>query len=249
MAKLIIANWKMHPATEAEAVRLAKDVQAENFVIAPPFIFLEAVRGVITKGTLGAQDIAAEDKGSFTGEVSGSQLFALGVRYVIVGHSERRHKLGETDEMIARKVAAAVKNSLTPILCVGETKAEREEGKTRDVIGREFEQGLSLLKKGARSKSPRLVIAYEPVWAISTEKNAIPDTPENAVRAIQFLKRRFGELRLSAQASFIYGGSVTAANADAFLKEKEIEGALVGGASLKKEEIKKIVEIAKKYEG
>jgi triosephosphate isomerase len=241
MGKLIIANWKMNPATEEEAVRLAASVQAPNLVIAPPFVFFEAVRKVLRESNLGAQDIAPSDAGALTGEVSGSQLASLGVRYVIIGHSERRRKLKETDELIAEKVRIALQHSVVPVLCVGEERSEHDSGTTKEVIGAQLERGLSRVP---RDVSGEILIAYEPVWAISTEPGATPDTPSNAVRAIQFLKERALSLRLAAHIKFLYGGSVNAANAAAFLGERDIEGALVGGASLNDREITMIADIA-----
>jgi len=130
---LIIANWKMNPGSIKEAVFFAREIDAENLVICPPFPFLEAVHKAIKKSSLGAQDLFYEDEGAFTGEVSARQLVDLGVKYVIIGHSERR-RLGETDEIITKKVEAAIRNGITPILCVGETRSERDSGQSKKVI-------------------------------------------------------------------------------------------------------------------
>lgn len=233
MGKLVVANWKMNPGTAEEAIELAEASDEEGVVAASPFVFLQAVGAVIKKAALGAQDLFWEDKGAFTGGVSGSQLKELGVKYVIIGHSERR-RLGDTDEVVAKKVAAALRNGLIPIICVGETREEKQAGKSREAIERQLRAVSRVLL------SMSLIIVYEPVWAISTEPGAEADTPENAVSMIQFMKT-------IVPVHFIYGGSVNANNAESFLRQSEIEGALVGGASLKKEEIKKIVEIAQKY--
>ncbi len=217
--KLIVANWKLNPATEKEAIKLAKESDVEGLVICPPSQFLEAVGKVLKKAKLGAQDLFWEEGGAYAG-----------VEYVIIGHSDRR-KLGETDEVVARKIATAVKDGLKPILCVGENRAERDAGKAKEVVERELKIGLSLL---AEPYTPNpVIVAYEPIWAIGTGN---PDIPENMLEMVNLIR-----------GTAIYGGSITSKNAEEFLKHKEISGALVGGASLKSEEIKKIVEIAKKY--
>lgn len=237
MGKLIIANWKDNPETRKEAVGLAGVLDEESVAIAPPSLFLEAVRGAIAKADLCAQDIFWEDKGAFTGQISGSQLRDLGVKYVIVGHSEKR-RLGDTDEIVQKKIAAALRNGLVPIICIGETRAERASGKSKEAVSRQLIGALSAVGHESSVISHKLFIAYEPVWAISTEPGSEADTPENAVSMIQFMKTLI-------QSRFIYGGSVNAQNAESFLRQSEIEGALVGGASLKRDEIKKIIEIAR----
>ena len=236
--KLIIANWKLNPTTEREAIKLAKESDIDGLVICPPFPFLEAVAKVIKKAKLGAQDLFWEEKGAYTGEVSATQLKDLGVEYVITGHSDRR-KLGETDEMIAKKIEAALKSSLTPVLCVGETQEERSGGKARETVERELKIGLSLVGNSELA-TRNLIVAYEPIWAIGTGAS---DTPEDMLEMVELIRRQAS----SVKRQVIYGGSVTSENAEEFLKHKEIFGALVGGASLNPKEIKKIVEIAKKY--
>src|SRR3989344_8370843 len=145
MNKLIIANWKMNPTSLKEAEKLAQESDVEGLVICPPFLFLEEVSKIIKKAKLGAQDCFWEEKGAYTGEISPKELKSLGVEYVIIGHSERRQNLGETDEIVAKKIKAAVEEGLTPILCVGETRAERDAGKTKEVVERELKVGLSLV--------------------------------------------------------------------------------------------------------
>lgn len=223
----------MNPASLSEAEKLAKASDIEDLIICPPFPFLETVAKTIKKAKLGAQDIFWEERGAYTGEVSPPELKSLCVEYAIIGHSERR-KLGETDEMVAKKVQAAVQEGIMPILCVGESKEERSAGKAKAVVQRQVAAGLSLVN----GQKLNVIIAYEPIWAIGT---GTPDTPENTIEMVQFIT---GGLK---NISVIYGGSVTSRNAEEFLKHKEIAGALVGGASLKGEEIKKIVEIGKKY--
>ena len=260
MPKIIIANWKLNPATLAEAEELAKASDVEGLVICPPYPFLKAAAGVVKKSQLGAQDLFWEDKGAYTGEVSGSQLKDLGVKFVIIGHSERRQNLGETDEMVAKKIAATLQDGLIPILCVGETRAQRDAGETKEVVARELKTGLSLIgnclpaSEAGKLKTPNknkfgtgqvknLVVAYEPIWAIGT---GTPDTPENMLEMIQYIEGIMNELGIMGTV-VIYGGSVTSKNAESFLRHNEIGGALVGGASLNGEEIKAIVKIAEKY--
>lgn len=234
MSKVIVANWKMNPSTLAEAKKLAKESDLEGLIVCPPFPFLEAVASTLKAAKLGAQDLFWEEIGAYTGEVSAGELKNVGVEYVIIGHSERRQNLGETDQMVAKKIAAAIKGGLKPILCVGETRAERNAGRAELIIERELETGLSLVK----GREAEVIIAYEPIWAIGTGK---PDTPENMSEMVKFIKR------IALVDKVIYGGSVTSENAEKFLKKKDISGALVGGASLKGKEITKIVEIGKKY--
>ncbi|MEK9185987.1 MAG: triose-phosphate isomerase [Patescibacteria group bacterium] len=258
MNKLVIANWKMHPRTRREAEKLSQESDAEGLIICPPFVFLDDVSRMISRAKLGAQDVFWEEFGAYTGEISVDELKDLCVEYIIIGHSERRQLLGETDEMVARKMAAVIKSGLTPILCVGETRAEHDSGQTEAVVKRQLEKGLSLV--GSHQLS--VIIAYEPMWAIGTGK---PDTPENMISMVKLIKEELGIIpplagsrlpkyyqkgggrNLELGIKIIYGGSVNASNAESFLKHSEIDGALVGGASLKGEEIKKIVEISKKY--
>ncbi len=237
--KLIIANWKLNPSSPVDAEKLAKESDIKDLIIAPPFPFLEFVAAMIKKATLGAQDLFWEDSGAYTGEVSGAQLKALEVEYVIIGHSERRKNLGETDEMVSKKVAAAVKDGLVPVICVGETREQRDKNKTVEVVEQEVRIGLSKIA----GHKEMVVVAYEPIWAIGT---GTPDTPENMLKMVKLIKEVAARVDIK-NIHCIYGGSVNSNNAEEFLKHNEITGALVGGASLKAEEIKNIVEIAKKY--
>lgn len=235
MAKLIIANWKLNPATAGEAKALAKASDVDGLVVCPPFPFLEEVKDKLTHAALGAQDMFWEESGAYTGEVSGAQLYGLGVTHVILGHSERRQNLGETDEMVAKKIAVAIEIGLTPILCVGETKEEHDAGQAVEVVKREIQIGLSKVKNDLSE----VTVAYEPIWAIGT---GIPDNPDNTVTMVQLIQEAAG-----AKVPVLYGGSVKPGNAEAFLSRAEIGGALVGGASLRGEDITQIVAIAKKY--
>jgi len=248
MPKLIIANWKMNPATEAEAVALAEQSDFDNVVLCPPFPFLEAVRAVVKKAKLGAQDFFWKNPiGPYTGEVSAAELKGLGVEYAIIGHSERRLNLGETDEMVARKMATAVKEGLIPILCVGETAEQKEGGDRDQVLKQEVAVGLSQTLVAINPERYLIYIAYEPIWAISTSESAQPDNPEDTVSAVNFIKQVLTEIKSGFNIKFLYGGSVNWRNADGYLEKPEIEGLLVGGASLVPEEIKKISGYAKEY--
>ncbi len=233
--KLIAGNWKMH-TTLAEARELARgivqglgaDPQAE-VAVAPPYTALAAVAEVVagTPVNLAAQDVFWEEKGAFTGAISPVMLVDVGCSQVIIGHSERRQHFGETDATVNRKVKAALKAGLGPIVCVGETLAEREAGHTLQVVERQVKEGLAGLPADAAG---HLVIAYEPVWAIGTGRTA---TPAQAQEVHAFIRTLLPELAGTPRVRILYGGSVTPDNAAALLAEPDIDGALVGGASLK----------------
>lgn len=235
MAKLLIFNWKMNPATLKEASVLAQASDHENVIVAPPFPFLEPVSDTLIKSKLGAQDLFWEAGGAFTGEVSAQELKSLGVSHVIIGHSERRHKLGETDEVIAKKMKASVEAGLIPILCVGETKEEKFAGHREMVIERQIKSAFSEFQ--FPFPDFQLIVAYEPVWAIGTGD---PENPEHAAGVIAFIKGMLLTLGFGLSTKVLYGGSVDSSNLGNFLKRKEIDGALVGGASLKIEEVGKM---------
>ena len=236
--KFIIGNWKMH-TTAADAARLAKAVvdavgveQQVVVAICPPFTYLALV-GEILKGSLvslGAQNLYPEKEGAFTGEISPTMLLDVGCKYVILGHSERRHKLGETDGFINQKVLVALAASLNVILCVGETLDQRKAGQTETVLDRQLVHGLAGL---SADTLPRLIVAYEPVWAIgSTGHHA---TPQQVQEAHAVIRRRFGQMfgEKAAQSLPIqYGGSVKPDNAAALLSRQGVDGTLLGGASL-----------------
>ena len=244
---LLAANWKMN-MTRREARVLVEDLLARvgdlrgrEVALCPPFHLLSEV-GALLEGRasvhLGGQDVYWEDSGAFTGEVSAPMLRDVGCRFAIIGHSERRALFGETDETCRRKIVAASNHGLVPILCVGESLQEREAGQTRDrVVGqlRGALQGFSM------DSGDRLVVAYEPIWAIGTGKT---DSPEEANRTMGFLRATLAELfgeRVAAQVRLLYGGSVKADNIDGFMACRDIDGALVGGASLKAESFARIV--------
>lgn len=234
---LIAGNWKMH-LTRAEAgmlveavVRSAPGLAPAEFVLLPPFTALAetAARLAGSAVLMGGQNLHWEDKGAFTGEVSAPLLADAGCRYALVGHSERRHLFGDTDQAVNRKILAALRAGLRPIVCVGETLEEREAGRTCDILGVQLEVGLGGL---SGSSFTSLVIAYEPVWAIGTGKTA---APAQAQEAHAFIRARLEE-KVGKQASdcaiILYGGSVKPANAYSLFKERDIDGFLVGGASL-----------------
>jgi triosephosphate isomerase (TIM) len=249
LQKLIAGNWKEHPKTEAQALALFKAVakgkrpHGVEAVICPPFVYLEGIarefkkmpRAAKARLALGAQDVFWEEQGAFTSEVGPKMLRSLGVRYVILGHSERRKFAKETDAMINKKIALALRDGLKVILCVGEPPAVRRKG---IAAARAFVRG-QLLKdlKGIAPKSGAIAIAYEPIWAIGTGKN---DLPEDARAMAAFIKSLL-KLRKHIKVRFLYGGSVNGANAGDYVQLEEIDGALVGGASLKAEEFKKII--------
>lgn len=251
MSKLIIiANWKANPQTLKEALFLAKKVESGiagfrdiEVAIAPPFVFVGPVGSALKRAKLGAQNCFF-DKGPYTGEISPEQLKSFGVKYVIVGHSERRIYLGETDEAINKKVKALLEHNIVPILCIGER--ERTAGEIPEIIAEELRNALKGVKA---SLAKNLIIAYEPVWAISTMPGARADTPDNAFRVMLYMRRVLTELFGSKTANavrIIYGGSVKSSNAVSFLQEGGMAGALVGGASLNAEEFIKVVSLSRK---
>ncbi|MFQ5840291.1 MAG: triose-phosphate isomerase [Candidatus Methylomirabilales bacterium] len=242
---LIVGNWKMF-TTVAEAQALAKGIRgvlAESRVtvaICPPLTALAAVAKVLMGSGihLGAQNMHWEEEGPFTGEVSPRMLADAGCRYVILGHSERRQYFAETDWSVNQKVHAALRHALTPIVCVGETLVEREDGRTFQVVGGQVRGALARVRKDSAAG---LVLAYEPVWAIGTGRTA---TPEQAQEVHAFVRKQLAEIWDGASAArvlILYGGSVKADNAAELLAEPDIDGALVGGASLQVESFARIV--------
>ena len=244
---LIAGNWKMH-TTQREAAELARQVAAgcrgaaAEVAVCPPFTALAAVRQALEGSSvgLGAQDLSWEAQGAFTGEVSAAMLADAGCRYVLIGHSERRALFGETDEAVRRKLEAALRQGLTPIVCIGETLAEREAGRTLEVLRHQLSGALP---GAAAEYRARVVLAYEPVWAIGTGRTASPEQAQEAHAFIrQWLAEAWGP---AAQAVRIqYGGSVNAANAESLLRQPDVDGALVGGASLKADAFSAIVRAA-----
>ena len=243
--KLIVANWKMNPTERREANQLFKrikkglrSIKKTEVVICPPFVYLESVKTHDSNFKLGAQNCFWQEKGAFTGEVSPKMLKDLGVKYVILGHSERRKILGETDGMVAEKIKKALDFNLQPILCLGETKEEREKGKTFKILEKEIKEDL---KKIPKSKIGKVALAYEPIWAIGTG-NAC--SVQDALNAILFLRKIISQIfnkKAGKDIKILYGGSINSQNARDFLKEKWIDGLLVGGASLQPKEFLEIL--------
>jgi len=247
---IIAGNWKCHLTLgEAEVLvmklKAACRVDGVEVVVCPPFTALAHVGRLLDRDgstiALGAQDLFWEPRGAFTGEVSPLMLRDVGCRYVIIGHSERRQHFGETDASVHRKLGAALAHGLTPIVCIGETLAERQEGKTFDVLKRQLTGAFVDCEPW---DCGQLIIAYEPVWAIGTGKNA---TPEQAQEAHRFIREWFGGRcgsKVSEEIRIQYGGSVTADNAASLLQQPDLDGALVGGASLKADGFSAIVKAA-----
>jgi triosephosphate isomerase len=242
----IAANWKMNKTlseTQEFISRFIPEVKEKadvDIVIAPPFTSL-AVAAEKLKNTnviLAAQDVFYEEKGAYTGEISPLMLVDIGCQYVIVGHSERRQYFNESDDIVNRKIKAAKKTGLGIIFCIGETLEEREAGRTFDILKREIENGLSGIDPD------NTVIAYEPIWAIGTGKTA---TPEQAQEAHAYIREKLNILYGNKASNFciIYGGSVTPENIDSLMARKDVDGALVGGASLKVESFIRIVKFRK----
>ncbi len=268
--KYIVANWKMQPQTLAEAEQIldfvndhleSRNEKEFSLIFCPPFVFLEEVGKVLKnshlehESSLGAQDIFWEDMGADTGlgegsrakpgisvEVSGPMLSKLGVEYVIVGHSERRWKLGESDEIVNKKLKAVLRNDLIPIVCLGE--------RVQDKNFKEFlkEQVYATFAGLSADEIGKCMIAYEPVWAISSNPGARPDTPESALDSIHIIQEVLIEnwkLKIGNLPKTLYGGSITSANVLSFLQHDEFSGVLIGGASVNKVEFVKILSLVK----
>lgn len=246
MRYFIAANWKMNKTLSETRefldsfVQSSKDVEDGDIVIAPPFTVLSTVAEAIsgTNIQLAAQDVFWEEKGAYTGEISPLMLTDAGCQHVIIGHSERRQYFSEDDFTVNRKIRAAKKAALGVIFCVGESLKEREEQKTFDVVKREVEYGLSEVSPD------NLVVAYEPIWAIGTGKTA---TVEQAQEVHAFIRKILYNLygNKSGEMRIIYGGSVTPDNIDSLMASRDINGALVGGASLKPDSFTRIVRFHK----
>jgi triosephosphate isomerase len=247
---IIAANWKMHN-THLEAIQSvqklsylidASDADRVEVVICPPFTALRSVQTVIEADrlpfVLGAQNCHFDEKGAFTGEVSTRMLTALKCAYVIVGHSERRQHFGETDDVVAKKVRAVFASGMMPIMCVGESLEERDAGRTEERVTSQIRGGLSAAEAGTVGS---LVIAYEPIWAIGTGRNAEPTDAGEVVGLIRGTLASMYSKDVADEVRVQYGGSVKAGNIRGFMAHPEIDGALVGGASLDPEEFALIV--------
>jgi len=246
--RFIVGNWKMHK-TISQAEVLIRDIlalykpnPAVELAVAPPYVALQAVAHLLAPTPIGlaAQNVCAKDEGAFTGEVSPFMLKDLGCQYVIIGHSERRHLFGENDQIIHEKIHAALHHGLQPIFCIGERLEERESGQTHSVIQHQLETGLFGLKSQDLSL---ITIAYEPVWAIGTGRAASTEQATEVHTAIRSFITAHWEMNAGA-IRILYGGSVTAENAQSLFQSPEINGALVGKACLNSESFVKIAEIA-----
>ncbi len=249
--KIIIGNWKMHKGPHA-AMQLAKsiklkltDIRKTEVAVCPPSISIESVRSIV-KGSrikLGAQNMYLHKFGAYTGEISGEMIKESGCDYVLIGHSERRQHFHETDVLVNHKIEFALNDGLTPVVCVGETLSEREKNETESIIENQIRHAF---KNISEENAEKIVLAYEPVWAIGTGKNASVDEAD-AVH--EFIRQTLMNLYTRSLADKIliqYGGSVKPENAHALLSSKNIDGALIGGASLEAESFASIVHIAEK---
>ena len=243
---LVAGNWKMNKSL-AEAERLARLLVGEigrrpdrDVLVAPPFIALDAVRQVL-RGSgilLAAQNMHFEESGAFTGEISGEMLNSVGCSHVILGHSERRHVFGESDELIGRKVIAALRQGLIPIVCVGETLEERRKQEAETVVQRQLSHALKGLTK---PDGLRIIVAYEPVWAIGTGQTATPGQAQEMHVFVRNVVADLFDSDLAAALRILYGGSVKPDNINHLMSEPDLDGALVGGASLNAEDFVRIV--------
>lgn len=249
---IIAANWKMNKDVQ-ESIEFTSSLSKKllklrhtDVILCPPFTSLFYISEILqnTSIEIGGQNMHFEKSGAYTGEISGRMLISSGCKYVILGHSERRHIFNESDEMIQKKMTAALEVGLKPILCLGETLDERQTGKTDDVIKCQFEKAFSVVP---RDLVEMCIIAYEPVWAIGTGINATPEQASMAHGLIrQLLKKRYNE-RISEEFTILYGGSVKPSNAKDLIEAKDIDGFLVGGGSLIEKDFVDISEIVERY--
>ena len=246
MKTLIAANWKMN-TNLSEAQQLTRDLLSSinndahvETVICPPFVYLQEISNLL-KGKpiqVGAQNVYFEEKGAYTGEVASGMLSDF-CEYVIIGHSERRQFFGDTNEIVNKKLRSVIEHELTPILCVGENLDERENGDAEHVVGAQLEESLSGIQK-----TVNLVVAYEPVWAIGTGKAATSDIAEDIMRFIRSKLAAIYDNPFADNITLLYGGSVTADNVKDYLSQANINGALVGGASLDAQKFQDIIDRA-----
>jgi triosephosphate isomerase len=248
---LIAGNWKMNLG-HADALRLAGELRTaaapspdREVAVFPPFTSLAAVAEALreTRVAVGAQNIWFEEDGAFTGEISGNLARAAGATAVILGHSERRHVLGESDDLVGKKVRAALKHRLAPYVCVGELLAERDGGRTLEVVERQLRAALAGV---SREDFGRVVVAYEPVWAIGTGRTASPAQAQEVHAALRALVRSLYDASAAAEVRILYGGSVKPSNVDSLLSEPDVDGALVGGASLDAADFGRIVRFVRR---
>jgi triosephosphate isomerase len=245
----VAGNWKMNTDSHT-SISLVESIvsgsletagQSVSVAVCPPFVYLQAVAKALSASSIavGAQDVYYEQKGAFTGEISASMLKDIGCTYVLCGHSERRHVIGETDELINKKVTAAIGGGLLPILCIGELLAEREASQTNEVVTRQIKNGLAGL---SAEKISAVTIAYEPVWAIGTGLTA---TPEQAQEVHDFVRKLLADMydaQLVKEIRILYGGSAKPGNAGDLMAQRDVDGLLVGGASLQADDFIAIIQ-------
>ncbi len=245
---LIAGNWKMHldlsgaAALAREVAKAADGLTDREVMIAPPFTALAAVREAVgDRVILAGQNVAWEEKGAFTGEISPPMLRDVGCRMALIGHSERRQIFGEDDRMINKRLTGAIRFGLTPVLCIGETLAEREANQTFTVLEKQLRAGLAGITLNDPAAPPTLVVAYEPVWAIGTGKTATTAQAQEAHAFIRGVLAELSEKNIAAQIRILYGGSVNAANVDELMAQADVDGALVGGAALTAASFERII--------
>jgi triosephosphate isomerase len=247
----VAGNWKMNTDTHT-SVELAKQIASGasemashkvTLAVCPPFVYLQSICNVLSSSgvAVGAQDVYFESNGAFTGEISPSMLKDIGCNYVLCGHSERRHVISETDELINKKVSAAIVGGLLPILCVGELLHERDAEQTEQVVSRQLKTGLSGL---SAEKVSAVTIAYEPVWAIGTGRTATPQQAQEVHDFIRMLLAQMYDDQLADEIRILYGGSVKPNNAEELMRQQDVDGLLVGGASLKADDFLAIIRSA-----
>ncbi|MFO7964531.1 MAG: triose-phosphate isomerase [Desulfobacterales bacterium] len=234
---LIAGNWKMHKTcseaeiTASDVVRLTADIQGIDLMIAPPFIALSALSRIVSKTqvALGAQNMFWENEGAYTGEISPPMIVSVGCSYAIIGHSERRQHFGETDESVNKKMHAAVENDLTPVFCIGESESQREAGETFSVLDKQIQNGLKSL---SLNQVKKLVVAYEPVWAIGTGKTATREQAQEVHHYLRIQLKKLYDESFAESVRILYGGSVKPDNISGLMEMPDVDGALIGGASL-----------------
>lgn len=247
----VAGNWKMNTDSRT-SVDLAKRIASGSSEVAghgltvavfPPFVYLQSVANALSASSIavGAQDVYCQSKGAFTGEISSSMLKDIGCTYVLCGHSERRHVIGETDELINKKVAAGISGGLLPILCVGELLSERDSSQTEEVVTRQLKSGLAGLSD---EKVSAVTIAYEPVWAIGTGRTATPQQAQEVHQLVRNLLAEIYDSQLAEETRILYGGSVKPDNSADLMRQQDIDGLLVGGASLDPDDFLAIVRSA-----
>lgn len=245
--KIIVANWKMNPVSFAEADNIIRTVKkgikkADNIhvIVCPPFVYIPTINADFSF-RIGVQNVFWEDSGAYTGEISAKMAKGMGVSYAIVGHSERRFHLGETDKIVNLKINSVLKSGLRPILCVGESQKERNEDRAGDIIAVEIEKGLEGVPGGYLVND--LVIAYEPIWAIGTGNTPTSDDIMSMALLIRKVITRLYDRKIADNLPIIYGGSVNSGNALDFVDKAGMDGLLVGGASLDASEFVRIVNL------